>query len=121
MDEASTKQAFTVLAGTAPVAGKVAFAEDDTVLVFQPAKPLPYGTKVVITVATTARSRDGAPLGAAAKGAFRTVPKPVAARPTVAKTHRRRQHRRRWRRRRRSAAARSAAARGRRSRRTTSA
>jgi uncharacterized protein YkwD len=80
MDEASTTAAFTVRAGSAPVAGKVAFAEDDTVLVFEPTKALPYGTKVVMTVATTARSRDGAPLGAAAKGTFRTVAKPTAKR-----------------------------------------
>jgi len=30
-----------------------------------------------MSVATTARSRDGAPLGTAAKGAFHTVPKPA--------------------------------------------
>ena len=80
MDEASTKAAFKVLAGKAAVAGKVTFAEDDTVLVFEPAKALPYGTKVTMSVATTARSRDGAPLGRAAKGAFRTVPKPAGRR-----------------------------------------
>jgi len=78
MDKASTKAAFKVLAGKAAVAGKVTFAEDDTVLVFEPAKALPYGSKVTMSVATTARSRDGASLGTAAKGAFRTVPKPAA-------------------------------------------
>ncbi len=86
MDEASTKKAFAVVAGRSLVPGKVSFAENDTVLVFQPAKALPYDTRVVITVATTAKSRDGAPLGAVAKGAFRTVPKPVPAKPAVAKT-----------------------------------
>ena len=44
MDQASTKAAFKVAAGKA-VAGKVTFAEDDTVLVFEPAKALPYGTQ----------------------------------------------------------------------------
>ena len=68
MDKASTKQAFKVLAGKTAVAGKVTFAEDDTVLVFEPAKALPYGSKVTMSVATTARSRDGAPLGSTAQG-----------------------------------------------------
>jgi uncharacterized protein YkwD len=86
MDKASTRQAFKVLAGKAAVAGKVTFAEDDTVLVFEPTKDLPYGTKVTMSVATTARSRDGAPIGAAGKGTFRTVPKPTAARTTGTKS-----------------------------------
>jgi uncharacterized protein YkwD len=80
MDEASTKAAFTVVAGTAKVAGKVTFAEDDTVLVFEPAKALPFGTKIVMKVAATATSRDGAPLTVGSRGIFKTVAKPTAAR-----------------------------------------
>ena len=51
-----------------PVAGKVTFAEDDTVLVFVPAKALPYGAKVVMQVAAGARTQDGAALATAADG-----------------------------------------------------
>ncbi len=86
MDEASTKAAFKLLAGTKPVAGKVTFAEDDTVLVFTPTKALPFATKVAMSVARTAQSRDGAPLGKAATGAFVTVPKPTVARASSGKT-----------------------------------
>ena len=42
-----------------PVAGKVTFAEDDTVLVFVPTKALPYGAKVVMQVGAGARTQDG--------------------------------------------------------------
>ena len=47
MHRASTKAAFEVTADGAAVKGTVSFAEDDTVLVFDPAKLLPYDTKIV--------------------------------------------------------------------------
>jgi uncharacterized protein YkwD len=79
MDRTSTKAAFQLTADDKPVAGKITWAEDDTVLVFDPAKTLPYDTKIVATVATTARSKDGAQLGEAGRAAFRTVEKPKPA------------------------------------------
>jgi uncharacterized protein YkwD len=59
------------------VAGKVTWAEQETVLVFQPASPLPYGAEVVMAVGKTARSRAGAPLAKAGSGSFTVVPKPA--------------------------------------------
>jgi uncharacterized protein YkwD len=77
MDRASTKAAFKVSAAGKAVAGKVTFAENDTVLVFDPSSNLPYGARVTATVAATAKSADGVAIGAAAKGTFRVVPKPT--------------------------------------------
>ncbi len=84
MHRSSTKAAFEVTADGAAVKGKLSFAEDDTVLVFDPAKLLPYDTKIVITVAASARSADGARLARAGRGIFRTEakPKPVVQQTT---------------------------------------
>lgn len=76
MHRSSTKAAFAVVADGKPVDGKISFAEDDTVLVFVPKDDLPYDAKVVATVATTARSADGAPLAKEGEATFRTEPKP---------------------------------------------
>jgi uncharacterized protein YkwD len=73
MDHRSTKAAFTVTAGGKAVKGTITFAENDTVLVFDPAAALPWDSRVVATVASSARSTDGASLGANARVAFRTV------------------------------------------------
>ena len=78
MDRASTKAAFKLTADDKPVAGAISWAEDDTVLIFRPSKLLPYDTKIVATVATTARSKDGAHVVEAGRAAFRTVVKPAA-------------------------------------------
>ena len=87
MDRASTKAAFTVTADGKRVPGRVTFAEDDTVLVFDPSSNLPYGAKVVATVSAAARSAADVPVGAATKGTFTVVPKPDAAKPaTTART-----------------------------------
>jgi uncharacterized protein YkwD len=79
MDHTSTKAAFTVTADGKRVPGTVRFAEGDTVLVFDPSSALPYGAKVVATVAATATSAHDVPIGVAAKGTFTVVPKPAAA------------------------------------------
>jgi len=84
MDHASTRAAFSVTVAGARLAGTVRFAENDTVLVFNPASALPYGAKAVATVATTARSATGAHLSSAATATFQTVAKP-AARKTASK------------------------------------
>lgn len=80
MDRVSTKKAFRVSAAGKAVAGTVSFAENDTVLVFDPSSNLPFGARVTATVAATAKSADGVALGAAAKGTFRVVDKPSAPR-----------------------------------------
>lgn len=81
MDRASTKAAFKVTVDGKAIGGAISFAENDTVLVFDPRATLPYDAKVVATVAASARSRDGAALGSAVSAAFRTIPKPTPAAP----------------------------------------
>ena len=85
MDRASTKAAFKVLVAGKPAKGKITFAENDTVLVFDPAKSFAYDTRVVASVARSARSADGVPLKSAEQVAFRTELKPVP-RQTVTST-----------------------------------
>ena len=85
MDRASAKRAFKVLAAGKPVKGKITFAENDTVLVFDPAKSFAYDKRVVASVARSARSADGVPLKSAEQVAFRTELKPVP-RQTVTST-----------------------------------
>jgi len=82
MDPASTKAAFTVTAAGKPVSGRVTFVEGDTVLVFVPSKPLPYGATVVMRVGADAQTRSGSAV-AAETGTFKTVAKP---KPVVKKT-----------------------------------
>ena len=86
MDRASTKAGFTVTADGKRVPGRVTFAEDDTVLIFDPSSKLPYGAKVVATVASSAKSVTGVPLSVATKGSFTVLPKPDAAKPTATRT-----------------------------------
>jgi uncharacterized protein YkwD len=76
MDHASTKAAVRVTAAGKVVAGKVSFAEKSTVLVFRPTSKLPYGSKVEMSIAQTARSAAGATLGKASRIDFRTEAKP---------------------------------------------
>ena len=54
MDRAHDRPAFKVSVGGKPIAGKVRWAEGDTVIVFTPSAPLPYGTTVSMDVAATA-------------------------------------------------------------------
>lgn len=80
MDRAATKAAFKATVGGKAIDGKIKFAEGDKVLVFVPAKALPYQKTIVMEIAATARSADGLTLGKAAKGVFTTIHKPSAAR-----------------------------------------
>jgi uncharacterized protein YkwD len=77
MDRASTARAFTVSVGGKSVAGSVRWAESDTVLVFDPKSVFPYGAKVSMDVAATARSVEGLPLAKAAHAVFKTAKKGV--------------------------------------------
>ena len=86
MDRKSTKRAWVVTANGQPVAGTVSFAEKDSVLVFRPAAPLPYGAVVEMLVKDTARSAAGAPLEAARSVRFRVQEQPKVATPARSKT-----------------------------------
>ncbi len=88
MDRASTQSAFRVLVDGKEVAGKVTFAEGDTVLVFDPAVPFGYGVKVTAAVGVGARSADGVALGKASSAAFITYikPAPRAVQPPASST-----------------------------------
>ncbi len=81
MDRASTKKAFSLLVDGKAVKGTVTFAENETVLVFDPDKDFAYDTRVLATVARSARSADGVALGATNQVVFRielkNVPKPA--------------------------------------------
>ena len=83
MDPTSTRKAFSVTADGKRVTGKITFAEGSTVLVFDPTSNLPYDATVVASVAATARSTDGVPLGAARKASFTVVAKPAPAQTTT--------------------------------------
>jgi uncharacterized protein YkwD len=83
MDRSSTKRAFSVTADGKRVPGRITFAEADTVLVFDPTSNLPYGVKVVATVAPTARSADKVALGVPTKATFTVVAKPDPDKPAT--------------------------------------
>jgi uncharacterized protein YkwD len=87
MDKRSTKYAFSVTADGKPVAGAVSFAEKNTVLVFRPAAPLPYGATVEMIVKDTARSASGAPLEALQSVRIRVETKPTPAAAPRATSH----------------------------------
>jgi uncharacterized protein YkwD len=72
MERRSTARAFTVKAAGKSIAGRVGWAENDTVLVFTPTRALPAGATVTMAVATTARGASGAPLGSATRATFKT-------------------------------------------------
>ncbi len=77
MSRAKTAAAFRVTANGKAVRGKTAWAERDTVLVFTPASSLPYGAKVVMSLAASATSAAGVPL-AATSGTFAVRSRPTA-------------------------------------------
>jgi uncharacterized protein YkwD len=86
MDRTSTARAFTVKVGAAPIAGKVRWAESDTVLIFTPSAALPFGATVSIDVAAGATSTAGVPLGAPGHGTFKTVKQPAPPAPPKPKS-----------------------------------
>ena len=79
MNKVTTRAAYTVSANGKPIAGKVRFAESNTVLVFQPTSALPAGAKVVISVAASATSAVGVPLAKTTSVTVTVVPKPKVA------------------------------------------
>jgi uncharacterized protein YkwD len=81
MDRRSTKAAFSASIGGTAIAGKVTFAENDTVLVFRPTGLLPYGASIELMVKATATSASGVPLAAASSV---RISVPAKAAPPVA-------------------------------------
>lgn len=77
MDRASTTKAFKVLVSGRSIKGTISFAENNTVLIFDPAKDFGYDMRVVATVGRAARSADGIALASAKQIAFHTELKPV--------------------------------------------
>ena len=90
MDHASTERAFRITLDGKPVTGKVRWAEGDTVLVVDPDRPLPYRSRVKLSVDRGARSAGGAMLQSARSVTFivesrpapSSRPAPTASRPT---------------------------------------
>ncbi len=78
MDRSSTARALSVSVGGKAVAGSVHWAESDTVIIFDPKAPLPYGAKVSMDVTAQAKDTAGVPLVAAGHAVFRTAKKGVA-------------------------------------------
>jgi uncharacterized protein YkwD len=77
MSRVATAAAFHVIVYGREVNGRISWAEHDTVLVFDPAKPLPYGSTVVMRVDATARSKTKVAAVAAA-ALFRVKDQPAA-------------------------------------------
>ena len=76
MDRASTKDAFSVEVNGKEVPGSADFAEDDTVLVFDPSANFPYGATVVMRVGGRALGADGTPIDRARAVGFTVVEEP---------------------------------------------
>ena len=78
MSKAVTQRAFVVTAGGAALAGDYLWAENDTVLVFNPRDPLPWDTDVVMSLTADAAGADGTPIAAPVTARFTTAAKPAA-------------------------------------------
>ena len=76
MDRASTEAAWSAVQGATVLEGAFSWAENDTVLVFDPKGTLDYGQKITMTVGTDAVSKAGLPLQAPASATFTTIAKP---------------------------------------------
>ena len=79
MDRATTGKAFKVSVAGKVVAGKIRWAEADTVIVFTPTSPLPYGSTVSMVVTAGAESATGIPIAAPVHAVFQTAKKPAAS------------------------------------------
>ncbi len=77
MDRRSTARAFSVAVGGKAVAGTVAWAEHDTVLVFTPTSALPFASTVSMDVAAGARAVGGATLAVPGHATFTTAASPT--------------------------------------------
>ena len=85
MNRNATAGAFKVTSGGHPVTGRISWAEDGTVLVFRPSKPLAYGATVVMAVDAAARSKAGNRVGTST-ATFKVAPKAKATAPVAHKS-----------------------------------
>jgi uncharacterized protein YkwD len=93
MDRAGTQRAFVVSVNGAALPGDYHWAENDTVVVFNPRDTLPWGSEVVMSVTADAAGADGTPIEGLVTARVVTVAKPAATpaptpRPTAAPTAR---------------------------------
>jgi uncharacterized protein YkwD len=93
MDRAGTQRAFVVSVNGAALPGDYHWAENDTVVVFNPRDTLPWGSEVVMSVTADAAGADGTPIEGPVTARVVTVAKPAATpaptpRPTAAPTAR---------------------------------
>jgi len=87
MARAATQQAFIVSVGGNPLAGDYHWAEDDTVVIFNPRDPLPWDTDVTMSVTRDAVGADGTAISGPITAHFATAAKPAATpAPTPAPT-----------------------------------
>ena len=77
MDRASTKAAFHVTANGTRIGGRISFAENDTVLIFDTRHALGYHRRVRMSVGAGATSAAGVRLGKAVRSSFLTVAQAV--------------------------------------------
>ena len=77
MHVASTREALTVMVNGKAVPGATRFAEENTVLVFEPASRFPYEAQVRASMGAGARSAVGTPIADTASAAFTVAKKPV--------------------------------------------
>jgi murein DD-endopeptidase MepM/ murein hydrolase activator NlpD len=77
MEHASTEEAFYVVVGDRPVTGTLGWAEGDTVLVLTPARALPYGATIALSVEVGARAADGVRLAKARSVTFTVQQRPA--------------------------------------------
>ena len=75
MDHASTQAAWGATQAGVAIAGAFSWAENDTVLIFNPTATLGFGQKIGLSVGAGATSRAGLALKAAASATFTTAPK----------------------------------------------
>lgn len=85
MEHRTTRAAFHVTVDGKAIDGKVAFAENNTVLVFTPGAKLPYGGKVTIGVGAGAQSVLGATVSTTADTTFTVESKPTPKAAAVTK------------------------------------
>ena len=83
MDHDTTEMAWNVAQAGVGVAGTTTWAENDTVLVFNPSAVLGFGQKIVATVAEGATSMAGLPLVGGANATFTTADRPAPVRSTT--------------------------------------
>ena len=82
MNRVATQGAFIVsvtgAAKGAALPGDYTWAENDTVVVFNPSDPLPWGTEVVMSVTAAAVGADGTPIEGPVTARFTTAARPEA-------------------------------------------